>query len=142
MQRVSRACVRVDGVVVGSIEAGMLILLGVLAGDGEGQAARLAQRIGRFRFFADADGRMNRSVLEVAGGALVVSQFTLAADGRKGRRPSFDKAAPAAEAEPLYERFVALLAEQGIPTATGRFGAQMEVELVGDGPVTFVLEEA
>jgi D-tyrosyl-tRNA(Tyr) deacylase len=141
VQRVRRACVRVDGRVVGEIDRGMVVLLGVMRGDGATQAQRLAQRIAAFRFFPDAEDRMNRSALEVAASALVISQFTLAADGRKGRRPSFDAAAPPQTAEGLYEGFVAALAATGLTTATGRFGARMEVELVGDGPVTFVLEE-
>jgi D-tyrosyl-tRNA(Tyr) deacylase len=141
IQRVSRACVRVDGEVVGRIEAGMVVLLGVMRGDGEAEALRLAERVASFRFFADEHGRMNRAAGEVEGAALVVSQFTLAADGRKGRRPSFDAAAPPDVAEPLYTRFVEALAGAGLVTATGRFGARMEVELIGDGPVTFVLEE-
>lgn len=139
--RVSRASVRVDGEVVGAIDAGMLVLLGVLRGDDAARARRLAERIARFRFYPDGSGRMNRSILESGGSALVVSQFTLAADGRKGRRPSFDKAAPPEIAEPLYEGFVGILDELGVPVRTGRFGAYMAVESVGDGPVTFVLEE-
>ena len=138
----TRASVRVDGEVVGRIAKGMLILLGVLAGDGPEEADRLAERAAGFRFFRDDGGRMDRSVLETGGSALVVSQFTLAADGRKGRRPSFDRAAPPAEAEVLCERFVRRLRELGVPTETGRFGAMMEVELVNDGPVTFVLERS
>lgn len=141
VSRVSRAEVRVDGEVVGAIEAGMLVLLGVVRGDDAARTRRLAERIARFRFFRDEAGRMNRSILESGGAALVVSQFTLAADGRKGRRPSFDKAAPPELAEPLVEMFVAVLGELGVPVRTGRFGALMAVESVGDGPVTFVLEE-
>jgi len=141
VQRVTRAEVRVDGAVAGRIGAGMLVLLGVLRGDGEEHARRLADKVGRFRFFRDAEDKMNLSALDVAGAVLVVSQFTLAADGKRGRRPSFDLAAPPAEAEPLYERFVAELRALGLVVATGRFGARMEVELVNDGPVTFVLEE-
>jgi D-aminoacyl-tRNA deacylase len=142
LQRVTRAAVRVDGELVGQIGEGVLILLGVIAGDGVGEADWLAQRAAGYRIFRDEDGRMNRSVLEVRGSALVVSQFTLAADGRKGRRPSFDRAAPPEEAEGLCERFVQRLRELGVPTETGRFGAMMEVELVNDGPVTFVLERS
>jgi D-tyrosyl-tRNA(Tyr) deacylase len=141
VQRVARAAVRVDGETVGEIGAGMLVLLGVLEGDGEGEAARLAERVARFRFFPDAEGRMNLSALDLGLEALVVSQFTLAADGRRGRRPSFDRAAPPEEAEPLYEAFVRRLRELGLGCATGRFRAAMEVELVNDGPVTFVLDE-
>lgn len=141
VQRVTRACVRVDGEVVGEIGPGALVLLGVLRGDSEREAERLAERIARFRFFSDAEGKMNLSVLDVGGAALVVSQFTLAADGRKGRRPSFDRAAPPDEARALYRAFVAALEALGLPCATGRFGAAMAVELINDGPVTFSLDE-
>lgn len=141
MQRVSRAAVRVDGEVVGEIGAGMLVLLGVMRGDEPTDGQRLAERIARFRFFRDADGRMNRSVLDAGHAVLVVSQFTLAADGRKGRRPSFDKAAPPDEARALYESFVHAMQGLGLHVETGRFGAMMDVELVNDGPVTFVLEQ-
>lgn len=141
VQRVLEAEVRVAGEPVGRIERGMLVLLGVMQGDGELQARRLAERVARFRFFPDADGRMNLSALDEELEALVVSQFTLAADGRKGRRPSFDKAAAPELAEPLYELFVAQLAELGLVTATGRFGAPMQIQILADGPVTFVLEE-
>lgn len=141
VQRVLRAEVRVAGEVVGRTGPGMVVLLGVLVGDEGAHADRLAERVGGLRFFADAAGRMNLAAAEVGAGALVVSQFTLAADGRRGRRPSFDRAMAPAEAEVLYRRFCAALAGLGIPVETGRFGAAMEVELVGDGPVTFVLEE-
>jgi D-tyrosyl-tRNA(Tyr) deacylase len=142
VQRVTRAAVRVDGEVVGEIEAGMLILLGALSGDGQAEAERLAERIARLRFFRDESGRMNLAAADVGASALVVSQFTLAADGKKGRRPSFDRAAPPELAEPLIQHFVDQLRTYGLTTATGRFGAMMEVELVNDGPVTFVLEQA
>ena len=141
VQRVARGEVRVAGEVVGRVGYGMLILLGIMRGDGERQADALAARIARFRFFPDDEGRMNRAAREVGAGALVVSQFTLAADGRKGRRPSFDRAAPPDLAEALYEHFAHALTDAGLATQTGRFGALMEVETVGDGPVTFVLEE-
>ena len=141
VQRVTRAAVLVDDEVVGEIGRGMLVLLGVMRGDGEAEAERLAERVARFRFFPDEAGRMNRSALEIGGAALVVSQFTLAADGRKGRRPSFDRAAPPELAEPLYEGFLEVLRELGLAVACGRFGAMMEVELINDGPVTFLLEE-
>jgi len=141
VQRVSSASVRVSGEVVGAVERGALILLGVLEGDGEREATQLALKIAGYRFFSDDEGRMNRSAQEVGGALLVVSQFTLAADGRKGRRPSFDKAAPPAEAETLYEHFVSALRTSGLQVETGSFGAMMEVELVNDGPVTFVLDE-
>ncbi|MCA8981985.1 MAG: D-tyrosyl-tRNA(Tyr) deacylase [Planctomycetes bacterium] len=141
VQRVSRAAVRVDGAVVGSCGPGALVLLGVMKGDAEGEAERLADRVARFRFFRDAEGRMNESLLDQGGEVLVVSQFTLAADGRKGRRPSFDRAAPPALAEELYEHFVGRLRSLGLRVETGVFGAMMEVELTNDGPVTFLLEE-
>lgn len=143
VQRVRGAAVRVDGATVGAVEGdGLLVLLGVLEGDGEAQAQRLAERVARYRVFGDEQGRMNRSLLDVGGGALVVSQFTLAADGRKGRRPSFDRAADPALAEPLYERFARALEELGVARVeTGRFGASMEVELVNQGPATFLLTE-
>ena len=141
LQRVSRAQVRVEADVVGEIGPGMLVLLGVMRGDGAQQVRRLAGKVAGLRCFPDEHGRMNRAAAEVGAAALVVSQFTLAADGRRGRRPSFDAAAPPGEAEALYEAFVRALAAAGLVTATGRFGARMEVELVNDGPVTFVLEE-
>lgn len=141
VQRVQRAEVRVDGAVVGRTGPGMLVLVGVLEGDRDEHAERLARKVAGFRFFSDGSGRMNLDALAVGAGALVVSQVTLAADGRKGRRPSLDAAADPAEGERLYERFAVLLREHGIPTETGRFGAQMEVELVNDGPITFVLRD-
>ena len=141
LQRVERAAVRVDGASVGSIGAGVLVFLGVEKGDDERVVARLAQRVATFRFFPDADDRMNLDVVEAGASALVVSQFTLAHTRRKGRRPSFDRAAAPALAEALYEAFVADLRARGIPTETGRFAARMAVELVNDGPVTFLLEE-
>jgi len=141
VQRVRKASVVVDGVTNGAIQGGMLILLGVMRGDGESEAEALAERIARFRFFADEHQRMNLSALDCDAEALVVSQFTLAADGRKGRRPSFDRAAAPESAEPLYEHFVATLRRLGITTATGVFGAHMEVALTNTGPVTFVLEQ-
>jgi len=146
LQRVKRAEVRVDGEAVGAIERGGFILLGVLAGDVEGDADRLAARIARFRYFPDDAGRMNLSALDLAernlrADLLVVSQFTLAADGRKGRRPSFDRAAKPEVARALYERFCSALRGFGLVVETGRFAAKMEVELVNDGPVTFVLDE-
>jgi len=141
LQRVARAEVRVGGEVVGRCGAGVLVLLGVMRGDDLAVAQRLAAKVAGLRFFADAAGRMNVAAAGAGAEALVVSQLTLAADGRRGRRPSFDAAAPPAEAEALYQAFVAALREAGIPTDTGAFGAHMEVELVNDGPVTFVLEE-
>jgi D-tyrosyl-tRNA(Tyr) deacylase len=141
VQRVSQAEVRVDGAVVGRIAHGMLLFVGVLAGDGEAACDRLAERVAGFRFFPDEAGRMNRAAAEVGAAALVVSQFTLAADGRRGRRPSFDRAAPPALAEPLVERFAARLGALGLAVERGVFGARMDVSSVNDGPVTFVLEE-
>ena len=145
VQRTSRArvtCAAEDGTeeVTADAGPGMLVLLGVLRGDGEAEARRLAARIAAFRFFQDEAGRMNLSALDLGLEVVVVSQFTLAADGRRGRRPSFDRAAPPAEAEPLYELFVAELRALGLAVSTGRFGARMRVELENDGPVTFVLD--
>jgi D-tyrosyl-tRNA(Tyr) deacylase len=116
------------------------VLLGVARGDGEGEAARLAGKIARLRVFPDRDGRFDRSLLEVGGSALVVSQFTLLADTAKGNRPSFTEAAPPEQAKPLYERFCTELRGLGIHVETGVFGAKMEVEIVNDGPVTIVLD--
>lgn len=142
VQRVSRASVQVEGEVVGSIGAGMLILLGVMDGDGEREMKKLADKVARFRFFPDDQGRMNLSALDLGLEALVVSQFTLSADGKRGRRPSFDRAAHPSVAETLYEQFTDELRSLGLSCATGSFGAMMEVELVNQGPATFVLEEA
>ena len=141
VQRVARAEVRVGGRGVARIGPGMLLLACVEKGDDAAAAEHLAERVAGLRFFPDADDRMNVAAREAGAAALVVSQFTLAADGRKGRRPSFDRAAPPEVAEPLVARFAARLAELGLPVATGVFGARMEVELVNDGPVTFFLEE-
>ncbi|WP_145068236.1 D-aminoacyl-tRNA deacylase [Engelhardtia mirabilis] len=140
VQRVSRARVLVDGEVVGACGPGLLVLLGVMQGDGEAEVRWIADRIAGYRVFADDQGRMNRSALELGREVLVVSQFTLAADGRRGRRPSFDRAAPPQVAEPLYEAVARDLEAQGLAVARGRFGAMMAVELVGDGPATFLLE--
>jgi D-aminoacyl-tRNA deacylase len=136
VQRVSRARVTPGG----EIGPGLCILLGVAGGDGEEEAVRLAGKIARLRIFPDDDGRFDRSVLDVAGAALVVSQFTLIADTAKGNRPSFVDAAPPEQAEPLYEHFTAELRALGVRVETGVFGARMEVELVNDGPVTIVLD--
>ena len=140
LQRVARAQVSVEGEICGRIDKGLLVLLGVVHGDDEADARQLAQKIVSLRVFNDPQGKMNFSVSEVGGALLVVSQFTLAGDCRKGRRPSFDAAAPPELAEQLYEIFVAAVAEQGIPVATGQFRAHMMVELVNDGPVTFMVE--
>jgi len=141
LQRVVRANVRIDGEEVGATGPGMLLLVGFTENDGNEQVTWMADKVVGLRIFADADGKMNRSVEEIGGGALVVSQFTLYGDTRKGRRPSFVQAAGPEVAVPLYERFVAEL-EARLPgrVETGQFGAMMEVGLVNDGPVTLVLE--
>jgi len=136
VQRVSRARVSPGG----EIGHGLCVLLGVARGDGEEQATRLAAKIARLRIFPDDEGRFDRSVGDVAGAVLVVSQFTLIADTAKGNRPSFAEAAPPEEAEALYERFCSELRGLGLPVETGIFGAKMEVELVNDGPVSVVLD--
>ncbi len=140
VQRVSRACVHVAGEVVGEIGQGLLVLLGVADDDTQDDAIYLAQKIATLRIFEDADGKMNRALADVAGGMLVVSQFTLLGDCRKGRRPSFVRAARPERAEELYLAFVAEVRGQGIPVATGRFQTHMDVELVNDGPVTLLVE--
>jgi D-aminoacyl-tRNA deacylase len=140
VQRVREASVVVDGQVVASSGQGLLVLLGVATADGPAEAERLAARIARLRIFEDDDGRFDRSLLEMAGEALVVSQFTLVANTRKGNRPSFTDAAPPEQAEPLYERFCDALEELRIPVGRGVFGARMQVSLVNDGPVTIVLD--
>jgi len=140
LQRVSKASVTVEGQVISSIGPGLLILLGIGHGDGEEQAAFLADKIANLRIFEDEAGKTNLSVLDVKGEAIVVSQFTLYADTRKGRRPSFTDAALPDVAAPLVERFVELLRAQGVPTQTGQFGAHMQVEIHNNGPVTIWLE--
>ncbi len=142
LQRASRAAVRVDGQTVGAIGRGFVVLAGFAPGDGEVALAWMADKIAGLRLFADADGKMNLPLADVGGRLLVISQFTLYGDASKGRRPSFVDAAPPAQAEALYDRFVALLRERGLEVETGRFGAMMEVELVNDGPVTLVLEKS
>ena len=142
LQRVSRASVRVDGEVVGAIERGLLILVGVAEGDSELQAQALASKAANLRMFSDADDRINDSLIDVGGSALVVSQFTLHADVRKGRRPSFTSAARPEAAEPLVECFAEALQELGVSVETGVFGAMMSVELVNDGPFTVVIDSA
>src|SRR5690349_19402146 len=138
-QRVSRAEVRVDSQATGRIGPGLVVLLGIARGDTDDDADRLAAKTARLRVFAGDPGKFDRSLLDTGGAALVVSQFTLIADTRKGNRPSFADAAPPEEAKPLYERFCAALRELGVHVETGVFGAMMEVELVNDGPVTIVL---
>jgi len=140
VQRVSRASVEVEGAIAGRIDRGWLVLLGVGRDDGPEDAARLADKILNLRAFEDEQGKMNRSVLDVGGGILVVSQFTIMADCRTGRRPSFTEAAEPQTAEALYNRFVELASASGLEVATGVFRAMMQVELVNDGPVTFLLD--
>lgn len=130
----------VDSREVGSIARGLLVLLGVARGDEAAAAARLAVKVARLRVFEDDDGRFDRSLADVAGAALVVSQFTLLGDTRRGNRPSFKEAAPPEQAEPLYEAFCEALRRESVPVETGVFGARMRVELVNDGPVTILLE--
>ena len=140
IQRVTRASVTVEGETVGAIDRGLLVLVGVTHTDDAASATRLAAKVANLRVFDDADGTMNRSLLDVDGSALVVSQFTLYGDTRKGRRPSWIEAARPEHAEPLVAAFAAALGEAGITVATGRFRADMQVELVNDGPVTLALE--
>jgi D-tyrosyl-tRNA(Tyr) deacylase len=140
VQRVSRARVVIEQEVVGEIGRGLLVLLGVSTSDHSEQATWLAEKIVGLRVFNDEDGKMNRSLAEVGGAMLIVSQFTLYGDCRKGRRPSFIEAAPPETAIPLYEAFVNAVKALGVPVATGRFGAMMQVELINDGPVTLIVE--
>lgn len=142
VQRVTEASVTVDGEVVGAIQRGFLILLGITHDDGEAEASYLARKIGGLRIFEDRAGKMNLALTEVGGAALVVSQFTLYGDMRKGRRPSFTDAAAPEQAERLYQRFCALLAAEGIGVAQGIFQAHMQVALVNEGPVTLWLDTA
>ncbi|MGD2218508.1 MAG: D-aminoacyl-tRNA deacylase [Gemmatimonadales bacterium] len=140
LQRVTRAEVRADGQTLGAIGRGFLLLVGFTAGDGEDQLRWMVEKVRGLRLFADSAGKMNLPIDEVGGELLVVSQFTLYGDVRKGRRPSFVEAAEPAEAERLYDRFVDLLRQGSIPVATGAFGAMMEIDLVNDGPVTLIIE--
>jgi D-tyrosyl-tRNA(Tyr) deacylase len=139
-QRVSRAEVRIDGRVAGSIGAGLLVLAGFAPGDGEAELAWMADKLWGLRVFPDAEGRMNRSLADAGGALLVVSQFTLYGDVSRGRRPSFIGAAEPGEAERLYERFLDLCRGTGAEVESGEFGAMMEVELVNDGPVTLIID--
>jgi D-tyrosyl-tRNA(Tyr) deacylase len=140
IQRVSRAVVRVDGMSVGAIGRGFLLLLGVTHADGRTEAEWLARKVAGLRIFEDDAGKMNLGLSDVGGAVLVVSQFTLYGDVRRGRRPSFIDAARPEQAEPLVDYLVSRLQEEGLPVATGIFGAMMEVELVNDGPVTLWLD--
>ena len=140
VQRVSRAKVDIEGQTVGAIGPGLLVLLGITHGDTIEAGRWLAEKIVGLRIFPDADGKMNRDVMEAGGSVLIVSQFTLYGDCRKGRRPSFVDAAPPPVAIPLYEQFVQAVQALGVPVASGRFGADMQVELVNDGPVTLIVD--
>lgn len=140
LQRVSEASVTVDGVVLGQIGPGLMILVCAMQGDDDSKPALLAAKIAKLRIFRDDDGKMNRSLLDTGGAALVISQFTLAADLTRGNRPGFSSAAHPTVGEPLYQAFAAELAKLGVTTATGRFGADMRVALVNDGPVTIAIE--
>lgn len=140
LQRVSRASVEVDAHCVGEIEQGLLVLLGLDSGDDRAAADRMIDKLLAYRVFADSAGRMNSSVVDIGGGVLLVSQFTLSADTRKGLRPSFSSAMPPAEAQQLYDYFLAQLQQRYRCVAAGQFGADMQVSLVNDGPVTFLLE--
>jgi D-tyrosyl-tRNA(Tyr) deacylase len=140
LQRVSAASVTVDSAITGEIESGLLVLVCAMQGDGEAEAAQLAHKISRLRIFRDEAGKMNRSVVDVGGAVLVVSQFTLAADTRSGTRPGFSKAASPTEGERLYHCFCENIRATGVPVETGKFGADMKVSLVNDGPVTVWLD--
>ena len=140
LQRASEGKVTVEDRITGEIDSGLVILLGVAQGDTESDADFLADRIAGFRVFNDDQGKMNRSIRDVNGSALVISQFTLTGDWRKGRRPSFTSAAPPEEGERLYEYFCDQLRKLEVPVKTGEFGAMMKVSLINDGPVTFVMD--
>ena len=140
LQRVARASVTVEGEVIGKTGPGLLILICAMQGDGEGQANQLAAKIAKLRIFQDEAGKMNRSVRDIGGSALVVSQFTLAADTSRGNRPGFSAAAPPDEGNRLFEYFAGRLAAEGVPVETGQFGADMKVDLLNDGPVTIWME--
>ena len=140
VQRVSRADVTIDGAVVGQVQKGLMILLGVAANDTEDHARIMAQKLTKLRIFTDENGKMNRSVLDIAGGALVVSNFTLLADTSHGNRPSFTGAGDPERAKQLYEYFLTLLPQLGVPTQSGQFGADMLLHIENDGPVTILLD--
>ncbi len=140
VQRVSRACVRVEGAVVGEIDRGLVVLVGVHGDDDETDAAYVAEKVANLRIFPDEEGKMNRSILDEGASVLVVSQFTLYADTRKGRRPSFVEAARPEQADPLVDRVCERLADLGVKLQSGVFGAHMEVDLTNDGPVTILID--
>ena len=140
VQRVSKAQVQVEGKVVGVIGTGLLVLVGFAPEDGHDQLRWMAEKLWGLRIFPDAEGKMNLSAADIGGQMLVVSQFTLYGDCRKGRRPSFDQAAPPKQAKPLYDLFVKLLGNRGVKVVTGEFGASMLVEIHNDGPVTVIVE--
>ena len=140
LQRVTRASVKVNGRVIGQTGPGLLVLICAMQGDGEAQADHLAAKIAKLRIFTDEAGKMNRSVRDIGGSALVVSQFTLAADTSRGNRPGFSTAAPPEEGKRLYEYFAQQLAAEGVQVETGEFGADMKVELLNDGPVTIWMD--
>jgi len=140
IQRVSEAAVTVDGEIIAQIGRGLLLLVGVGVGDDEADARKLAQKCAEMRIFSDEEGRFNLSLIDVGGAALAVSQFTLLADVRRGRRPSFEGAAPPENAQPVFDAFVEALRASGVAAETGRFGAKMRVALVNEGPVTIVLD--
>lgn len=141
IQRVKRASVTIDGELYSKIGAGMLVLLGVEKGDTKENADKLVQKLVNLRIYEDENEKMNRSLLDVKGEMLIVSQFTLCGDCKKGTRPSFDKSAPPEAAKDLYEYFISQIKSLNIPCATGQFGAMMDVELINDGPVTFMIEK-
>ena len=140
IQRVSRASVTVNGEISGQIEKGLVVLLGIQKSDGDPEIDWMVDKIGNLRIFEDDNGKMNRSLFDIKGEMLIISQFTLYGDCRKGRRPGYSAAAPPEIAEPLYNKFISKIRQTGIPTATGIFGAMMDVELVNDGPVTLLLD--
>ena len=142
LQRVAKASVAIEGEVVGAVDRGFCLLVGFTHGDTAAEVRWMAEKVAGLRLFADAEGKMNLGLADVGGGLLVVSQFTLYGDSAKGRRPSFIDAARPEQATPLYQQFCAELAAKGIPVATGRFGAEMLVEIHNDGPVTLILERS